>query len=774
MGEAAEAPGRPPAARRRRLLRVAALLTGATMVTGLLQATEATSSRADTGTGSRTATVTLNDITPRVPTSDSTVTVSGTVTNNGKTTISGAHLGVRIGPGGPLTTRSAMKSAASRSGFISYLDGDEITGHTVEVAKLPAGYSAAFTLKVPVSALNLTATGVYQFGVALDGETAADASEHVLGINRTFLPWYATDAPAKPKPTQISYLWPLTDRPHIAARGDTDSQQSPIFLDDDLAKELAPGGRLQQMVELAKNLPVTWVIDPDLLATVDSMTKPYRVVGPGGDVHSTTPGTGSAVANQWLNDLKGAIVGDQVVALPFGDTDLASIGHHGVSGTLAHLKTATALGASTVQTVLGTALGTKPPTANVAWPIDGAVDPSIVAVARKGGASKIIASSDSIGESGLDYTPTAARPIGGGTTAVVADAMLSTAFTGDMLRAQPANLAEQNFLAQTLMITMQAPEKQRTLLVAPQRQPTISQAQVMADAISTADSSPWAATVDFDVAAKATPDARANHQVPPTSAYPRSLRKQELPTDAFPQIQETQRRLNEFAVILTRKDRVTVPFGNAVLRSMSNGWRGDPQSATDFRDAIGGYLTDLIGAVHILDKTTLTLSGRSGTIPVTVKNELGQPIKGLVLRLTSHANIRLEIKNAKQPIAIDGGHTRTLKFQTSASANGAVMVEAGLYHDNGSVYGQAIDFEVHINKVTDLVMLIIGAGLLLLVLAGVRIYRQRKKLTAAEGDEDEEGGDEPDHSDPEHPGDPGADTDPESTEPSPTGEKVDG
>ncbi|HEY3481728.1 MAG TPA: DUF6049 family protein, partial [Streptomyces sp.] len=508
MGEAAEAPGRPPAARRRRLLRVAALLTGATLVTGLLQTTQATRSQADTGaTGSRTATVTLNDIKPRIPTSDGTVTVSGTVTNNGKSAISGAHLGVRIGPGGPLTTRSAMKSAASRSGFISYLDGDEITGHTVEVAKLPAGYSAPFTLKVPVSALDLTATGVYQFGVTLDGETAADASEHVLGINRTFLPWYATDAPAKPKPTQISYLWPLTDRPHIAARGDVDSQQSPIFLDDDLAKELAPGGRLQQMVELAKNLPVTWVIDPDLLATVDSMTKPYRVVGPGGDVHSTTPGTGSAVANAWLNDLKGAIAGDQVVALPFGDTDLASIGHHGarVPGTLAHLKTATALGVSTLETVLGTALGTKAPTANVAWPIDGAVDPSIVSVARAGGATKIIASSDSINESGLDYTPTAARPIGGGTTAVVADSMLSTAFTGDMLRAQPANLAEQNFLAQTLMITMQAPQKQRTLLVAPQRQLSISQAQVLADAISTADSSPWAATVDFDVAAKATP-----------------------------------------------------------------------------------------------------------------------------------------------------------------------------------------------------------------------------------------------------------------------------
>lgn len=845
MGEAAQAPGTPPSARRRRP-RAAALLAGATVLAGLLQGVQASGSQARepdrasaptaprtapqaasrtlsatasttasttasavlsttasapsttasaaslttaAPTGSHTATVYLNSVTPRVPTKDDSVTVSGTLVNNSKVTVTHAHMALMVGPEGPLTSRSAMKAAASRSGYVSAKDGDEIADHVAELADVPAGASTSFSLKVPVSALDLGSTGVYQLGVVLEGRTSAEPWQHALGIKRTFLPWYADGESAKP--TRITYLWPLTDRPHISARGDIDSRQNPIFLDDDLAAELAPGGRLQVMVDLAKDLPVTWIVDPDLLATVEAMTKGYRVAGPGGDVADSTPGTGAALATQWLNALKGAVTGDEVIALPFGDTDLASLAHNGlhVPGSVAGLKTATQLG----QVTVGTILGIKP-TSGVGWPVDGAIDPSIVAAAKSGGDNRIIARSDHFPENTLEYTPTAARPVGGGMTAVVADSSLSTAFSGDMLNAQASDQAVQSFVAQTLLITMQAPEKQRTLLVAPQRRPSVSQAQAMAEAIRTVDDEGghWSQTVDFGTAASAHADSRVSHRVPAAGSYPRALRARELPASAFRQLRTDQDRVNEFVVILTIKDRVSVPFRNAVMRAMSTGWRPDPAGAPSPRggpdaksylDSIGVYFTDLINAVHIIDKkTALTLSGRSGTIPVTVKNELSQPITGLVLRLTSTTNIRLEIKNSDQPISIDGGHTRTLKFQTKASANGAVWVNAALYGPDGRIYGSSgIQFEIKVTKVTDLVMLIIAGGLLLLVLAGVRIYRQRKRQSAADGGGDDgtnggEGSDtgEEDGGDPGHPGDPVADTGQESPEPSPAGEKVDG
>ncbi|WP_327289934.1 DUF6049 family protein [Streptomyces sp. NBC_01198] len=772
MGEAAQSPGKPPSSARRRAARIVALVAGATLLTGLLQATGASPSQAAAGSGSRTASVSVDSLTPRIPVKGDSVVISGKLTNDGKSAISHAHVGIRMPWGGALTTRSSIKSAASRTGYSNAEDGPEVPDQTSAVSDIPAGSHVSFSITVPVSALGLDDAGVYQLGVTLDGRTKAEPTTHVLGIKRTFLPWYGDAVTSGSKQTRISYLWPLTDRSHVAPRGDTDSQVSPIFMDDELATELGPGGRLRQMIDLARNLPVTWVVDPDLLASVEFMTKGYRVAGPGGDVTKTTAGTGGAVAKQWLNDLKIAVAGEQVIALPFGDTDIASLAHHGrkIPGAVGHLKTATALGLATTQTIFG---GSQ--TADVAWPVDGAIDPSIVSVARAGGAKRIIARSDTFGDGDLSYTPNAARPIGGGTTAVVSDAILSTAFTGDMDDPQKVDLAVQSFIAQTLMITMEAPEKQRTVVVAPQRMPTAAQAQAMAQAIHYSTTAPWVSPVSFDDAAKAHPDAHANRKVPSSKAYPSSLRKQELPAEAFTWIESIQEHLNDFVVILTSPDHVTVPFRNAVLRSMSDSWRAVPSGSEDYRNAIGDYLTGLINAVHIIPKTTLTLSGRSGTIPVTVKNELGQPVKGLTLRLTSGTNIRLKIKNAEQPIAIEGGHTRTLKFQTTANANGTVKVSAALFTAKGVYASTGVGFEVHINKVTDLVMLIIGAGLLLLVLAGVRIYRQRKRRTDVDGTDDDGGeNEEANGTDPGQPGDPATDTGQESPEPSPTGEKVDG
>ena len=214
------------------------------------------------------------------------------------------------------------------------------------------------------SELELDDDGVYQLGVSLSGQTRTQPYEQVLGIERTFLPWQPE---ATEKKTQLTYLWPLISSTHLTAETGSDEQQTPVFEDDDLAKELAPGGRLEQMVSLGKDLPVTWVIDPDLLATVDAMTKNYRVKN--GDHHrrGQEPGRRQAVAEL----LEAAVQGRKVVALPFADPDLASLAHRGknVSGSLSHLQPATEVAETTVETILHV----KPST-DFAWPVDGAID----------------------------------------------------------------------------------------------------------------------------------------------------------------------------------------------------------------------------------------------------------------------------------------------------------------------------------------------------------------------------------------------------------------
>ncbi|WP_406147499.1 DUF6049 family protein [Streptomyces sp. NBC_01012] len=764
MAEAADIQGMNPSPARRWLRRTASLIVGAPLIAGLLAGPAAPSAQAEgttkAPTGSSTVDVSLDTLAPGAPVKGDTLTISGTLTNRGKKTVTDAEVDLRVGP--TLSGRGAVDQAAERTGYLPGSDPAKLGGsYTLKVPELASGVSQDFTLAVPVDKLDLGAEGVYQLGVSLTGRTTDYAYDQVLGIQRTFLPWQPEDTDSR---TKLTFLWPLIASAHVTAETGSDEQQTPVFADDDLAQELAPGGRLEQLVSLGRQLPVTWVIDPDLLASVDAMTKNYQVkVG-----DSTVAGTNQAIAKQWLTALQAAVKDGTVVALPFADPDLASIAHRGknVSGALSHLQTATEVAGTTVETVLHV----KPDT-DFAWPVDGAIDPSVVDVATSAGAHKVIARSDSLDETGgLPYTPTSARPIGGGTTAVVADYRLSTAFTGDMSKAGASTLAVQKFLAQTLAVTEQAPDNERSIVVAPQRTPTAAQAQSMARALQALTAEHWTQAVDLPAAADEKPDEQATTKVPSASQYPKKLRRQELPTQAFQDIRTTQDSLNSFQVILTQPDRVVTPFGNAVNRAVSTSWRGRPLEAQRYRDEVRTYLKGLTTEVQLITKSDVTLSGRSATIPVTVQNKLVQGVDHLVLRLTSGNSTRLKLNDggavAEQPVEIAGGHSQSVKFDASANANGQAQVTARLFTADGVPYGEPMTFTVKVSEVTPTVLLVIAGGLLLLVLAGIRMYTHRKR-TAAGGEVENNGGE------PEQPSDPTPDTGPESGNPSGPGEKVD-
>ncbi|MGC9536977.1 DUF6049 family protein [Streptomyces sp. UG1] len=800
MAEAADFQGMSPSPARRWLRRTGALLAGAPLLAGLLQFPAAAPSQAagqdslKAASGSNTVSVAVDSLTPTVPGEGDTLTVSGTVTNESKQTVTDAQVDLRLGS--PVNTRSDIDTVGRRTGYQPGLDGSPVGGKYIkEFAKLTPGVAQNFSISVPVDKLDLGGDGVYQFAVSLSGETPAQPYQ-VLGIQRTFLPWQPDGADTK---TRTTVLWPLISTSHMTAQTGSDESQTPVFRDDDLAKEISPGGRLQQLVSLGKDLDVTWVIDPDLLASVDAMTESYDVQGEG---DTPTPGTHQTVAKQWLAELQEAVQDKEVVALPFADPDLASLAHNGtnVTGSLNHLKEAADVAADTVDSVLHVE-----PTTDFAWPMNGAIDPSIVKVATSAGADKVIARSDSLVETGgLPYTPSAARPIGGGTTAVVADARLSTAFQGNLTRASTSTLAVQRFLALSLALNLQS-DRERSIVVAPQRMPTASQAQALAEAVTALQGGAWSESQELTAAAAAKPDSGATTKVPAISKYPSSLRKQELPRSVFEQIATTQDKLDNFKVILSNKDRVVTPFGRAINREMSTSWRSRSAEAADYRNGVEAYIDSLAGQVTLIDKSETKLSGRSATIPVTVQNNLVQGVEHLVLRLTSSSPRRLEIGGEaydEQHVTVSGGHSQTVKFTTSAQANGQARVRAQLYTEDGQPYGAPVTFDVKVTEFTATVMLVIGGGFLLLVLAGFRMYTQRKRAAARDGGEDDaqetgesdglpENPEEPEErltpedvlkeespagtraGASEQPSDPTPDTAAESADPSGTGERVD-
>ncbi|MFJ6480757.1 DUF6049 family protein [Streptomyces sp. NPDC091682] len=721
MAEAADNQGASPAPARRRWLRRAIVLLAGTPVLAALIYSPAP--RAEAAQASAVD-VQLTSMTPSAPVKNDTLTIRGTVLNTGAETITDAHVGLRVGPA--LADRSSIDEAAERTGFRAGTDPGEIdSAFAVKIASLPSKISQEFTLTIPVNKLELDKDGVYQLGVSLSGVTNSRPSEQVMGIKRTFLPWQPE---AAAKRSQLTYAWPLISTTRVTAETGSDELQTPVFLDDSLADEIKPGGRLEQMVTLGKDLPITWVIDPDLLYAVDAMTKGYRVRSPGG---KPVQGKNKAVAEQWLSSLEAAVQGKKVVALPFADPDLASLAHQGkdVSGTLGQLRPATDKAKQAVETVLHV-----PASTDFSWPVDGAIDPSIVNVATSAGAHNVLTRSDSLVESGaLGYTPSAARPIGAGTTAVVADADLSTAFEGDMLDAGTSTLAVQRFLAHSLALNLQKTDEPRSFVVAPQRMPSVSQVQSMAEAVRGLQAGRWTQPGDLEAAAAAKPDPGATTQVPGAGQYPESLRKQELPVSAFEKIRATQNTLDRFKVILAAPDRVEIPFGNTTNREMSTSWRGRPEEARLYRDQAQDYLIGLTEKVKVIPKSDATLSGHSATIPVSVQNSLVQDVHDLVLRVKSANPTRLmfgKSGQAEQQVTVQGDHTQTVKFTANATASGPVEVTAQLFTKDGVPYGKERKFTVEATEITPTVMLVIAGGVLLLVLAGIKMYASRKRVAA--------------------------------------------
>ncbi|WP_329566062.1 DUF6049 family protein [Kitasatospora sp. NBC_01266] len=739
----------PPARRLTKALRSSLLLTGALALlgtVGVAPAAAAGGPMAEFATSSSDSpvTVTISAVQQPGAATGDPLNISGTVTNTSTSTLTNAQLGLALGAGKqPLLGRSAISDLSAHTP--SNGDGQQLSAPVTTVGDLAPGASVPFTLpQVAQSDLKLPRPGVYELAVEVDAGSSDDSTPHQVGIARTLLP-YSPSGTTDSDPSQVATLWPLTHAPELVAQTMPDADQTPVLRDDNLATELKPDGRLGQLLSLGKSIPsLTWVIDPDLLDAVYAMTKPYRVQLPGppgtpARDDTTTAGTGRAVATQWLADLRDAVTksGDEVVALPYGDPDLASIAHNG--GNLPALNTALSKAQQAGQLTVEGRLSLDHPQDDVAWPYQGYLDQQTAQVAQQLGASRVVVNSSSVTDPrSLNYTPSAARPLPNGLTAVVADSTIADLLQSYNPSAPGAKAAiEQRLLAETLATSREQPHTSRTLVVMPPRNLSADTAQVLQESLLKAQGQ-WVRMTTLDQVTSAPADPATDGTViAPADNYPGALRGAELPISGFQEVASTQNGMDQLLRILTLQNRVSSPFSAAILRSVSTSWRGAEPAGSSYRQDVQNYLTQLTGAVFIPKKSSkITLAGDEGLIQVSVRNELTQPVTNLELRLTSSQPTRLNVSK-QQDIVLSAGQSTSLKFLAQAKGNGPVQMTAQLYTTGPDAqrYGPEVTFTVEVSQVTSGVWWVVGAGGALVLLAGLRFFLQRRKRSG-EPDED--------------------------------------
>ncbi|MFF2657503.1 DUF6049 family protein [Kitasatospora sp. NPDC058032] len=760
MSEPARHPGQRVPDRPRRILRRAARrLAGAfgaalvlgTALPGLPAATAAPVAAAggsaqvseSTVSAEYPVTMTIESVNKPVAVPNGIVTISGHVTNGGKSVLKSAHATVRKPwAGKPLTTRSELAGVVSRT-TPQGSDGISLDSPQYALNELGPGQSQPYTLSVAVADLQLTTEGVYELAVDVWGSTTDNPRDRPLGISRTFLPYNPT--PGEAQPSKVTTIWPLVHAPVLAAQTLSDNDQTvPVLRDDSLAAEFAPGGRLNALVETGSTMTgLTWVVDPDLLDTAFAMTRDYRVQKPGTEGNAakddnTVRGTGTAAATAWLEKLRAAVAkpGSQVVALPYADPDLASIAHNAaeLEGIDAALGKAATAGRLTVEGRLS--VDTR---ADVAWPYRGYLDQRIASVAQRAGAGLVLVNGASMPESdALKYTPSATRPIGNGQTAVVADQLVSSLFEEDLATPQNQTLATQRFLAETFVISRQEPQNPRGLLVMPPRELTAGTAKVLANALQAAQDGKWLEPTKLDALAQATPDSKANTNVPTPADYPARVRDSELSAADLTTTTGIQSDLDTLMRVLTLPQRVRGPFSAAMVRSLSTEWRADAPAGTVYRAGVKHYLKELTEAVKVPPKRVITFAGDTGVLQVSVRNDLTQTVTNLKLVLTPGQPNRLRVEMPAEELVLPASQSVTLRFPAEAKNNGPVSMTAQLYTTgpDPKPYGEPVVFRVDVTSVTNGVLYVFGGGAVLLLLAAVRFLRQRKRRVAHDDEGD--------------------------------------
>jgi hypothetical protein len=126
-------------------------------------------------------------------------------------------------------------------------------------------------------------------------------------------------------------------------------------------------------------------------------------------------------------------------------------------------------------------------------------------------------------------------------------------------------------------------------------------------------------------------------------AYPPTARRAELSAHYVAGVASVKAVADRFAAILpTPGDSHARAFDDAVLRTLSTAWRGAGAARADYRDAVASQLDAEVHRVRIasLPGSFVTLTSHSGTVPVTVSNELDTPVRVLV-RINAGQRLRV-------------------------------------------------------------------------------------------------------------------------------------
>jgi hypothetical protein len=652
-------------------------------------------------------TVQLTQLSPSTMPRKGRIVLSGTVRNDSEEIWSAINVHPVVGRN-PLTSRDQLTAAAASDPAVEI--GTRLTqvGQFAAIGDLVPGQSTTFTISLKAKDVRSEIAGtpgVYWIGVHALGQNTEGRDPVADGRARTFLPLLPEDAH-----TSVALVFPLRERVSRDRVGK-------LLDTSDWSTTLGDDGRLERIAQLlgsAGGLPVTMLVDPAVIDAVGSVAGNNPAVSLG----TAPPGGPTETPSDSASPSR-------------SDDRLGPVDRANAARWLAQVKAASAL-----QTVLGL----------------GYADPDVASLARRRPQLINLAAKESAAafkQLGVDAVPTVAPASGWlddeALASVPDDAMvLVSDHSAPRTRTQWRTPEGQDLVFTDAQAASGGPGPTPPLDALALRQRIVSDAALRAQEGSSgpmvvelpddwdpgadwqsADffaglDLPWLDLVSLDRA----PSGDSGESTPTFDAalgYPPAERRAEVPLANVSATRALVSTANAMGQLLRSTNDVQHALTGIALDAVSYHARHDESLAREQVIATNEAMQDRLGKVSVIGTDFVTLSGGSGTLTVTLVNELDQPITVGIRPRTTSSDVHIQ---TPKPLQMAPGQRTVLRLRAHASSIGVHEVTLTPVTADGTELGTPLTFSLRTSQVGRLIWgVLVGGGGLLVVMILRRIRR---------------------------------------------------
>ncbi len=672
--------------------------------------------------------VLIDTLTPLSPGPRDTLRITGRVVDRSAGDLTSVSVALHMGSAISSRTDLHALRAAPVAQLLAQPEPTQIGS-----GELATGHALRFSMSFKISDLRskglLPDPGVYPTQVTATGIRNGDFRPSDLATASTFVPFIPTTA-ADPA-TPLAWLVPLTDDPTLLADGQ--------FTSTGLTESVTDKGRLKKLLDALQSAASASVtLDPAVIRTLSLAANGKYVVAVPGTLNGRVEPASTAAKN-WLTKLLASSNVD-VIPLPYDNVDVEALLHNG-GRTLAE----EASGRGKDVLTLGLAHTTTTVTTDIAVPPGGLVDAVGAQYYRTAAKAKaLVLAPDAVPSTG-DNPGASAKSSSTPAQLLLSDDVLNRLVTAGVPAGDTPRLAEQEVIAELAEAHIEdrvatssgKSGSPRPLLIEPPDGWNPNAAwftQLLTDTARL----PWLTQTSVSALLDSPTESRAELQ------YPTGARAAEVPA---PLVQSSLTITANTSGLFTdpkavgqaqpqSPDSIVQPIRDAALAAVSSSWRDDPNRAYPFRNSAEVALTSLAQQVKVVASPQVTLTSRSGKVPVTLENDLGAAVD-VSLVLTSLDKSRVSSDTVVRR-TVRAGQKVQVEVEVKAASAGTFPVRLTLYTADGRQLGTSVQVLVRSTRygVVATIFTIVALsllGLAVLFRAVRRLIRRSRTPQPAEG-----------------------------------------